>query len=126
MATPRLYRLALPVADIEAAAKFYSHVLETPGKRISPDRHYFDLGGFMLACYVPAADGNDASWKFDQNQYFYLAVPDLDMMRKRVEEAGGRCLTENAEMPWGETMFFATDPSGSRLGIAQNDKLFSI
>ena len=128
MTTPQLYRLALPVSDIEAAANFYSHVLDNPGKRISPDRHYFDLGGFMLACYTPAADGSDSgnSWAFDANQYFYLAVPDLDVMRTRVEEAGGRCLTEIAEMPWGETMFFAVDPSGSRLGIARNDKLFSI
>jgi predicted enzyme related to lactoylglutathione lyase len=121
--TPKLYRIALPVSDIEAAAKFYSHVLATPGKRISPDRHYFDLGGFMLACYVPAAD---AKWTFDQNQYVYFAVSDLDEIRTRIEQAGGRNLTEIAKMPWGETMFFAVDPSGSRLGFAKNDKLFSI
>jgi len=111
------------VSDIEAAAKFYSHVLDNPGKRISPDRHYFDLGGMMLACYVPA-DGK--SWTFDDNQYIYLAVPDLEIMRARIEQAGGRCLTEIAKMPWGETMFFAVDPSGSRLGITRNDHLFSI
>jgi hypothetical protein len=29
-------------------------------------------------------------------------------------------------MPWGETMFFATDPSGSRIGICQEDSLFSM
>ena len=124
MASHKLYRMALPVKDIEAAAKFYSHVLDNPGKRISPDRHYFDLGTFMLACYMPASEGN--SWKFDDNQYFYVSAPDLNAMRQRVEEAGGTNLTEIAEMPWGETMFFATDPSGSRLGIAQEDKLFSL
>ena len=122
MVKPQLYRAALPVSDIDAAAKFYSHVLENPGKRIAPDRHYFDLGGFMLACYAPA-NGN---WAFDENQYLYLAVPDLNVIRQRVEEAGGTNLTEVADMPWGETMFFATDPSGSRLGFAQEDKLFSI
>jgi predicted enzyme related to lactoylglutathione lyase len=46
--------------------------------------------------------------------------------RARIEKAGGRNLTEIATMPWGETMFFAVDPSGSRLGFAKNDKLFSI
>jgi predicted enzyme related to lactoylglutathione lyase len=89
--TPQLYRIALPVSDIEAAAKFYSEVLANPGKRISPDRHYFDLGGFMLACYMPAAD---AKWTFDQNQYVYFAVPDLEATRARIEKAGGRNLTE--------------------------------
>ena len=123
MTSPKLYRIALPVADIEAAAKFYSQVLANPGKRIAPDRHYFDLGGFMLACYVPAAG---AKWAFDQNQYVYFAVPDLEEIRARIEKAGGRNLTEIAKMPWGETMFFAVDPSGSRLGFAKNDKLFSI
>ena len=123
MTTPKLYRMAVPVSDIEAAAKFYSQVLDNPGKRISPDRHYFDLGGFMLACYMPAAG---AKWVFDQNQYFYLAVSDLEETRARIEKAGGRNLTEIAKMPWGETMFFATDPSGSRIGFAKNDKLFSI
>lgn len=123
MTKPKLYRIALPVSDIEAAAKFYSQVLDNPGKRISPDRHYFDLGGFMLACYMPAAG---AKWTFDQNQYVYFAVPDLDVIRARIEKAGGRTLTEIAKMPWGETMFFAVDPSGCRLGFAKNDKLFSI
>jgi predicted enzyme related to lactoylglutathione lyase len=123
VSTPKAYRIALPVSDIEAAAKFYSQVLATPGKRISPDRHYFDLGGFMLACYMPAAGAN---WAFDQNQYVYFAVPDLEEIRARIEKAGGRNLTEIAKMPWGETMFFAVDPSGSRLGFAKNDKLFSI
>jgi hypothetical protein len=27
-------------------------------------------------------------------------------------------------MPWGETMFYAVDPLGSRLSFAQSDTLF--
>ena len=123
MSTHKLHRIALPVTDIDAAEKFYSHVLQNPGKRISPDRHYYDLGSIILACYMPPGDQD---WSYNDNQYIYFSAPDLDEMRQRVEEGGGQCLTENAEMPWGETMFFATDPSGSRLGIAQEDKLFEI
>lgn len=123
MANPRVHRVAVPVSDIDAAEKFYSALLDNPGKRILPDRQYYDLGDFILAFYQPPESG---TWSFDQNQYFYLSTPDLDAMRAKVEENGGTCLTENATMPWGETMFFATDPSGSRMGIVQEDTLFSM
>ena len=36
-----LYRVILPVSEIEAATSFYSTVLGSPGTRISPGRHYF-------------------------------------------------------------------------------------
>ena len=123
MAKSRVHRVAVPVKDIDAAEKFYSGLLDNKGKRILPDRHYYDLGDFILAFYQPP---NVDTWSFDENQYFYLSTPDLDAMRKRVESGGGTCLTENATMPWGETMFFATDPSGSRMGIVQEDTLFSM
>ena len=123
MAKPRVHRVAVPVSDIDAAEKFYSALLDNPGKRILPDRHYYDLGDMILAFYQPPESG---TWSFDQNQYFYLSTPDLDAMREKVEAGGGTCLTENATMPWGETMFFATDPSGSRMGIVQEGTLFSM
>ena len=46
--TPRLYRVILPVRSIEAAAEFYSGLFEMSGERVSPGRHYFDLGGTIL------------------------------------------------------------------------------
>lgn len=126
MTTPALYRVILPVSDIEAAAKFYSHVLDDVGERVSPGRHYFNCNGVILACYSPSADGDDLGngWSFHENQYFYFSVPDLNVIRKRIEQAGGHNLTEIETMPWGETMFYATDPLGSRLSFAQSDTLF--
>jgi predicted enzyme related to lactoylglutathione lyase len=35
----KLYRVILPVNDIEAAAQFYGDVFQAPGKRVSPGRH---------------------------------------------------------------------------------------
>jgi catechol 2,3-dioxygenase-like lactoylglutathione lyase family enzyme len=55
---PRLFRVILPVTDIEEAKKFYGLVLGMPGERVSPGRHYFDCGGTVLACYDPVADGD--------------------------------------------------------------------
>jgi predicted enzyme related to lactoylglutathione lyase len=80
MQAPRLYRLILPVADIERAVAFYGTVFGTPGQRISPGRHYFDCGGTILACYDAVADGDgeQGGWRFHPLQYLYFAVPDLE------------------------------------------------
>ena len=58
MQTPRLYRVILPVTDIERAAAFYGAVFGTEGQRVSAARHYFNCGGTILACYDPVADGD--------------------------------------------------------------------
>ena len=56
-----LYRVIVPVTDIEQAARFYSEVLGDPGRRVSGGRHYFGAdkaGGAILACYSPKEDGD--------------------------------------------------------------------
>ena len=127
MNAPRLYRVILPVADIEAAAGFYGRVFGVEGERVSPGRHYFDCGGVILACYDPAADGDPVGegWRHHQNQYLYFSVPDLEAVRERIEAAGGRNLTEIERMPWGERIFYAADPLGSRLSFVDETTLFT-
>ena len=39
MSTLRLYRVIMPVDDVESATQFYSTLLEQPGMRVSPGRH---------------------------------------------------------------------------------------
>ena len=115
------------VSDIDAAAKFYSHVFEKTGDRVSPGRHYFDCGGVILVCYCPAADADKPGdgWSFHENQYLYFAFDDLDAVRARVTAAGGQLLTEIEAMPWGETLFYAEDPFGSRLCFVKSDTIFT-
>lgn len=127
MDTPQLYRVIIPVSDIEVATSFYAHVLGDAGERVSPGRHYFNCNGVVLACYSPMADGDDVGegWTFHENQYLYFSVPDLDVVRHRVAEAGGQNLTDIESMPWGETMFYAIDPLGSRLSFTRSDTLFT-
>lgn len=127
MSTPRLYRVILPVSDVELAAKFYARVFEVDGERVSPGRHYFDCGGVILALYDPVADGDDLGqgWMHHENQYLYFSVPDLDAVRRRIEEAGGRNLTAIEKMPWGERMFYALDPLGSRLSFVDEGSVFT-
>ena len=60
-----------------------------------------------------------------ENQYLYFSVSDLAAVRNRIEEAGGHNLTEIESMPWGERMFYALDPLGSRLSFVDAATLFT-
>ena len=117
MHTVQLYRVILPVADIERAADFYGAVFGTPGQRVSAGRHYFNCGGTILACYDPVADGDgeQSGWRFHPLQYLYFAVPDLEAALTRVQTAGGTIDADIELMPWGERLFYARDPFGSRI-----------
>ncbi len=123
---PRLYRVILPARDIEALAKFYSTLFEMPGRRVSPGRHYFDLGGTILAVYDPAADGDpEAEWKHHPNQYIYVAVSDVEAAFRRAGDLGATLLSKTVEsMPWGERLFYARDPSGNPICLVDAETLF--
>ena len=127
MPAPRLYRVILPVGDIERAAAFYGTVFGAPGERASPGRHYFDCGGTILACYDPVADGDgeQGGWRVHPLQYLYFAVADLEGVLARVRTAGGTIDDEIATMPWGERMFYARDPFGNRISFVDERTLFT-
>jgi len=124
METPRLFRVILPVGDIEAAARFYGHVLDIPGRRVSSGRHYFDCGGTILACYDPLADGDPV--KTDPNpHYVYFSADELDETFRRAREAGCRHLGEIEVQPWGERSFYARDPFDNPICFVDSQTLFT-
>ncbi len=119
-----LYRVVLPVKDIDQAARFYAGVLGEPGKRVSGGRHYFgagESGGAVLACYSPRDDGDERRYGLDWHphplQYLYFSVDDLEAARQRCISAGAQDVTDIARMPWGETMFYAADPFGNPISF---------
>jgi predicted enzyme related to lactoylglutathione lyase len=119
-----LYRVILPVSDIEAGARFYASILDEPGRRVSPGRHYFGgSAGAILAVYSAADDGDarryGVKWQQHPLQYLYFSHPDLEVMRERCVGAGATEVTEIASMPWGETMFYALDPFGNPISFVQ-------
>ena len=123
----KLYRVILPVRDIDRAAEIYSRLLETPGQRISPGRHYFDCGGTILACYDPNADGDgeQGGWRHHPNQYVYFAVGDLDGAYERALQAGCKIVDGGIQkMPWGERMFWAIDPFGNPISFVDETTVF--
>ena len=124
---PRLFRVILPVTDIEEAKKFYGLVLGTAGERVSPGRHYFDCGGTVLACYDPVADGDglQEGWKHHPRQYIYFAVSNLDAIYQRAMDAGCTIVEGGIQkMPWGERMFWAKDPFGNPISFVDEETLF--
>ena len=124
----RLYRVILPVGEIDQAARFYAEVLGEPGKRVSRGRHYFDTGGggAILACYDPSADGDELGegWHHHPSQYVYFAVDDLEETRRKCKAAGARDITAIGAMPWGETMFYALDPFGNPISFVKSGTEF--
>lgn len=130
----RLYRVIVPVTDIEAAARFYHSVLGASGRRVSPGRHYFDCEGTILACFDPRADGDGYAAK-PNPEPLYLAVSDLAATFDACRQAGARFsegspagvgpLGEIARRPWGEESFYVRDPFGNRLCFVSRASVFT-
>ena len=123
----RLFRVIVPVTDIEHAAAFYGALLAIPGRRVSAGRHYFDCGGTLLACYDARADGDAPSEPLRPNpEHLYFAVSDLEHAFDRAFEAGCRQLDAAIEIrPWGERSFYLVDPFGNQLCFVDERTLFT-
>jgi len=119
----QLFRVILPVSNIEQAATFYSGILGATGMRVSSGRHYFDCGGVILACFDPQSDGDGYAAQ-PLPEWLYFAVPDLDATFAACRAAGatfapgdvhGDPAGQIARRPWGERSFYIHDPFGNKL-----------
>lgn len=130
----RLFRVLVPVTDIEEARQFYEAVLGAPGKRVSPGRHYFDCEGTILACFDPQAEGDDYEAK-PNPEPLYLAVSDIVATYEACREADARFaegappgvgpLGEITRRPWGEESFYIADPFDNKLCFVSRDSVFT-
>ena len=132
MTTPRLFRVILPVDDLEAAARFYATLLDSTGMRISAGRHYFMCGAVILALYDPRADG-DARTPRPNFDHVYFAVADLEATYRRAQQLGGLSRETGdgglpmgaiARRPWGERSFYLEDPFGNPLCFVDEATVF--
>ena len=131
---PKLYRVIVPVADIDRAATFYGAVLAMPGMRISPGRHYFDCDGTILACFSPQADG-DGYEPTPNPEWLYFAVDDLEAVYEAAQRAGAAVPPDDAgghgpmgkivTRPWGERSFYALDPFGNKICFVDRETMFT-
>jgi catechol 2,3-dioxygenase-like lactoylglutathione lyase family enzyme len=128
-----LYRVILPVSDIDRAASFYGSVLGNAGQRVSPGRHYFECEGTILACFDPKADGDGYAAK-PNPEPLYFAVSDLPSVYAACKGAGAAFSTASppgvgplgqiAKRPWGEESFYATDPFGNPICFVAQATVF--
>jgi catechol 2,3-dioxygenase-like lactoylglutathione lyase family enzyme len=124
----KLHRVILPVRNIEKAVEFYQPLLDMKGVRVSPGRHYFNLGGTILACYDPVTDEDDAApdWKPHFNQYFYFATHELERVFEKLKKIDGNLIQQPIEtMPWGERLFYAKDPFGNPICFIDEETVFT-
>jgi predicted enzyme related to lactoylglutathione lyase len=120
----RLFRVILPVTDIERAATFYAALLDQAGARVSSGRHYFDCGGTILACYDALADTDPAPIG-PNPEHVYFGVPDLEETYRRAASAGCLSIAAIATRPWGERSFYARDPFGNPICFVDETTLFT-
>ena len=128
----RLFRVIMPVTDIEAASRFYSALFDNPGFRVSGGRHYFECGGVILAVYDAKADGDRAAVR-SNGEHVYFAVPDLQAVFARAERLGTLSpetgdgnlpMGQIARRPWGEVSFYLHDPSGNPLCVVDEQSIY--
>ena len=113
----RLYQVVLPVADIDQAEKFYSHLLGTPGRRVSPGQHHFECGGVILICNDLSGEG-DSSQTSSSSHRLIFVVEDIEAVFERAQSGGCASVDEQIlSQPWGERSFFSVDPFKNSLGF---------
>lgn len=129
----RLFRVIVPVGDIERAARFYGALLGQDGFRVSSGRHYFDCEGVILACYDPRADGDPRN-ATPNPDHLYFSVTDLEDAYGRAIRLGGLSTETGdgnlpmgtiAKRPWGERSFYLQDPFGNKLCFVDAASVFS-
>ena len=122
---PKLFRVIVPVSDIERAARFYQAVLGMDGVRVSDGRHYFDCDGCILACFDPRADGDDYD-PTPNPEWIYIAVGDLGAVYDACRRAGATFSAgEIAVRPWGERSFYVEDPFGNKVCFVDRESTFT-
>jgi predicted enzyme related to lactoylglutathione lyase len=131
--TARLFRIVIPVDDLDTAARFYATLLEEAGGRVSNGRHYFSCGGVILALYDPSADGDDTTPR-PNFEHVYFAVDDLESVFNRAKKLGGLStetgdgrlpMGEIVRRPWGERSFYMFDPFGNPICFVDAASVFT-
>jgi catechol 2,3-dioxygenase-like lactoylglutathione lyase family enzyme len=121
----RIYRVILPVTDIEKAAEFYGDLLGQSGRRVSAGRHYFDCCGVILACFDPRSDGDEFDARPNPD-HIYFAVPDIERAFERARQLDCREIEPKILVrPWGERSFYFKDPFGNPICFVDEGTLFT-
>ena len=112
-----LFRVILPVEDLERADTFWDRILGLPIDQGVPSRHYIQTGGAILVLVDPSEHGGRHT---PNPEWLYVRVPDLDATWAAARELGRPDLpTEEGyglqKRVWGDLSFYTQDPDGNPL-----------
>lgn len=132
--SPRVFRLLLGARDLEAARAFYEALLGTQGRKVADGRYYFDCGSVILG--VLDYSGPRESEISVPTEAVYFSSNELEAVHSRARTLG--CLSTgdlhgDAEQPlgeirvrpWGESSFYAADPTGNALCFVDASTMFT-
>lgn len=116
----QLFRVVVPVVELDHAVRFYQRLLLVDGKRLSPAWHYFQFGSVMLACHDAEAEGEPPLPPSRQPSYVAVDEP-LVQLRLRAQQIGAQGIEPEARrLPTGETGFMLSDPCGNQLCLVDS------
>ena len=128
--SPKLFRVTLEVADLEAATGLYADLFSQDGRRHPGARHYFDCGAVIVAILDVSRGGMPPT---PGPKSLFFAVDDLDAVHARAERLGllapydvhGEPAGAVITRPWGERSFYVVDPWGNDLCFCQDGTLYT-
>jgi catechol 2,3-dioxygenase-like lactoylglutathione lyase family enzyme len=118
----RLYRVIVPVPDLDSASRFYGSLLHDPGEPVTGGRHYFNCGGTILALLDAIAAGDGEPLPANTGNIYLSTDEPLEQVRARAVAAGATLderLGAVARRPWGEVSFYFRDPWGNPVSIVR-------
>lgn len=111
--TAQLFRVVVPVTDLDSAARFYGGLFGVTGERYSSGWYCFHLGGALLACSTERADPLTVP--------LFVATEDpLAQLQVRARQLGARYVNaEIHKLSSGEKGFELQDPFGNALCVIE-------
>jgi uncharacterized glyoxalase superfamily protein PhnB len=120
----KLFRVILPVTNIEQATVFYKKLFDQEGKRVSLGRHYFDCEGTIIACYDPRADGDNFD-PISNPEHIYFSTTELEEIYHRAQNIGCKEISSIKVQSWGERSFYMRDLYGNPLCFIDSITVFT-
>lgn len=122
---PSVFRIFVPVSDIDRAVEFYQKLFNSDGRTIHRGRHYFDCGPVMIAVVENNGSpiGDHIYFSVRSLEAVFTRAKELDCLE--VSDVHGSPSQEIAVRPWGERSFYARDPFGNGLCFVDETTLFT-
>lgn len=118
----RVFRIAVPVSQIDRSRAFYEHMLAIEADDTVPSRLYLHCGDVIVALIDWGMGGRGPFRPAPETLYF--ATGELDAVHARAVDAGARDVSAIEDQPWGERSFYCLDPDGNRLCFVDETTLF--